>query len=158
MEPIDKKDMLAQIRVNKSILDLMQISPDAVKAFKNYSTRRNNKKGKKASRMEGVDSNLLKTSDENTTLRGIQQYERPFRPLDATIVCSQLRKKMNLDKRAAQADQESDINLISDLLANNIILKSREIPDVRGFVMQTADRNLTTLRTFVIFKLGVAGI
>ncbi|RKF84037.1 hypothetical protein GcM1_147002 [Golovinomyces cichoracearum] len=108
--------------------------------------------------MEGVTSNLLTTSGHNTAPHGIQQYESPFRILDATIINTKLKKKMILDIGAAQADQGSDIYLISDLLASTLSLESREIPGVRGFMMQTADGNLTTLQTFAIFKFGVAGI
>ncbi|RKF80383.1 hypothetical protein GcM1_193008 [Golovinomyces cichoracearum] len=150
--------MLAQIKITISILDLMQISPDAAKAFNYYSTRRNNKKRRKTLQMEGIFSTLLTASKQTTAPRGIQQYERPFRLLDATIICTKLRKKMIFDKGAAQADQGSDINLISALLTNTLELECREMPGVKGFMMQTADGNLTTLRTFVIFKFGVAGI
>ncbi|RKF74385.1 hypothetical protein GcM1_239013 [Golovinomyces cichoracearum] len=158
LRPIDYKDMLAQIRVTISILDLMQISTDAAKAFRHYSTRRNHKKGTKVSLIEGVASNLLTNSSHNTEPRGIQQHERPFRLLDATTICTKLRKNMIIDKRAAQANQGSDINLISDLLAGTVSLVIREIPGIRGFMMQTADGNLTTLLIFAIFKFSVAGI
>ncbi|POS84042.1 hypothetical protein EPUL_002841 [Erysiphe pulchra] len=156
--PIDYKDMLAQIRVNLSILDLMQISPDAAKAFKHYSTRRNQKRGKKQSQSNKVNANPLISSDQMVAPRGIQQCERPFRLLDATIVCPKLKTKTILNMGATQADQGSDINLISDLLVSTLSLEKREIPGVGGFMMQTADGNLTTLRTFAVFKLGVAGI
>ncbi|RKF72118.1 hypothetical protein GcM1_249198 [Golovinomyces cichoracearum] len=59
---------------------------------------------------------------------------------------------------ATQADQGSDINLISDLLVRTLNLEKQEIPGIRVFMMQTADSNLTTLRTFAIFKLGVTRI
>ncbi|RKF75237.1 hypothetical protein GcM1_235090 [Golovinomyces cichoracearum] len=108
--------------------------------------------------MEGVISNFLTTSGYNTAPCGIQQHECPFRLLDATIINTRLRKKVILDKGAVQADQESEKTLISDLLASTLSLESQEIPDVRGFMMQKADGNLTTFRTFAIFKFGVAGI
>lgn len=156
--PIDYKDMLAQIRVNLSILDLMQISPDAAKAFKHYSTRRNQKRGKKQPQSNKINANLLISSNQMVVPRGIQQYERPFRLLDATIVCPKLKTKTILNMGATQADQGSDINLISELLVSTLSLEKREIPGVGGFMMQTADGNLTTLRTFAVFKIGVAGI
>ncbi|KAI0991994.1 hypothetical protein K3495_g16192 [Podosphaera aphanis] len=156
--PIDYKDMLAQIRVNISILDLMQISPDAAKAFKHYSTRRNKKKGRKASQSNPATVNFLNASNQGAAPRGIQQKDRPFRLLDATIVCPKMKSKLVLDTGVAQADQGSDINLISDLLVDTLNVEKRELPGVRGFMMQTADGNLTTLRTFAVFELGVAGI
>ena len=156
--PIDYKDMLAQIRVNLSILDLMQISPDAAKAFKYYSTRRNQKRGKRQPQSNKINTDVQMSSDQTAAPRGIRQCERPFRLLDATIVCPNLKTKTILNMGATQADQGSDINLISDLLVSTLSLEKREIPGVGGFMMQTADGNLTTLRTFAVFKLGVAGI
>ncbi|KAI0994541.1 hypothetical protein K3495_g13640, partial [Podosphaera aphanis] len=114
--PIDYKNMLAQIRVNISILDLMQISPDAAKAFKHYySTRRNGKRGRKPSQLDTAAVNLLSSSSQHTVPRGIQQRDRPFRFLEATIICPKMKSKLVLDTAVTQADQGSDINLISDL-------------------------------------------
>ncbi|KHJ33277.1 hypothetical protein EV44_g1322 [Erysiphe necator] len=144
--PIDYKDMLAQIRVNLSILDLMQISPDAAKAFKYYSTRRNQKRGKRQPQSNKINTDVQMSSDQTAAPRGIRQCERPFRLLDATIVCPNLKTKTILNMGATQADQGSDINLISDLLVSTLSLEKREIPGVGGFMMQTADGNLTTLR------------
>ncbi|RKF55619.1 hypothetical protein OnM2_088058 [Erysiphe neolycopersici] len=133
------KDMPAQIRVNLSILNLLHISPDAEKAFKHYSTRRNQKKGKKKQfQSNKVIAKLPISSDQ--------------------IAAPRVKTKIILNMGATQADQGPDINLISDLLVSTLNLEKREIPGVGGFMMQTADGNLTTLRTFAIFKLGVAGI
>lgn len=112
--PIDYKDMLAQIRVNLSILDLMQISPDATKAFKHYSTRRNQKRGKKQPQSNKVNADQPNSSDQTIASRGIQHCERPFRLLDATIVCPKLKTKTIPNMEATQDDQGSDVNLISD--------------------------------------------
>lgn len=98
------------------------------------------------------------SSDKIAAPKGIKQRDRPFRLLDATIICPKLKTKTILNMGATQADQGSDIKLISDLLVSTLNLEKREIPGIGGFMMQTADGNLTTLRTFAIFKLGVAGI
>ncbi|RKF77806.1 hypothetical protein GcM1_216027 [Golovinomyces cichoracearum] len=156
--PVDYKDMLAQIGVNISILDLMQIRPDAAKVFKLYSTRRNQKRGKKKSQSNKATANLLVSSDKIAAPQGIKQRDCPFRLLDATIICPKLKTKTILNMGATQADQGSDLNLISDLLVSTLNLEKREIPGLGDFMMQAADGNLATLRTFASFKLGVTGI
>lgn len=65
---------------------------------------------------------------------------------------------MQLDTGVVQADQGSDKNLISNSLVTKLALEKREIPGVKGFMIQTADGNFTTLRTFAVFILSVSGI
>ncbi|POS87411.1 hypothetical protein EPUL_001146, partial [Erysiphe pulchra] len=154
--PINYIDLAKRISIPKNLLELWQVSPDAAKEFRRLSIRVNKKRGKRS------PTELFSNSVNNDYTRSLlndqsTSFEKnAFRvPVVAKAEANGKIMKVTLPKHISQADQVSDISLISNLLANTFSLKS---PGVRGFMMQTADKNLSTLRTFVIFMFRVAGI
>jgi hypothetical protein len=65
-----------------------------------------------------------------------------------------------LDRSQTQADQRSDLNLISSRLARSLGLELHSLTKARyqGLAMRTADQNDTPLTHFVSLNIGVTNV
>ena len=69
-------------------------------------------------------------------------------------------KAVKLERTTTQADQGSDINVISPALVDHLGLAKQPLSDIgfNGLAMRTADGRETILHHFVFFKMGVEDV
>ncbi|KAI1000227.1 hypothetical protein K3495_g7971 [Podosphaera aphanis] len=170
--PIDYKKIAEEIKVELSLMDLFQMSPDLSKAFRSLSTRVNERKDKinnhkvkstfsvEAQRLERHNQAMRKQSRaEKRPL--VTMVQKAFR-VPASIKTSRNGEGVNvkLPMNAAQADQGSDMIIVTVglLKALNIQMKSLKGRGFDGMTMNVADGTSAQLTHYAEFEIGVLGI
>ncbi|TQS37289.1 hypothetical protein Golomagni_02245 [Golovinomyces magnicellulatus] len=148
--PLDYKSILANTTITMSVLKFCQASPDAAKHFRHLATRENEKRGKKK-------GTAPVERRESPKLKGIPKEARPFR-LNTACVISNQQTRVTFQSGTVQADQGSDLNLISNSLEKDLKLERRSMNALKGFSMQTADVSITPLNDFSVLVVGVGHV
>lgn len=159
--PINYIDLAKRISIPINLLELWQVSPDAAKEFRRLSTRINKKKVKRS------PTELFSNSVNNdhprsfTNTQSSSSERKAFRvPVVAQAEANGKIMKVALPKHISQADQGSEMNVISQGLVKALKLEKLCL-GTRGFsglTMNTADGGATELSHFVSFRIGVCGI
>ncbi|RKF65978.1 hypothetical protein OnM2_000012 [Erysiphe neolycopersici] len=161
--PLDYKSMLSQTMITMSVLEFCQASPDAAKHFRHLVTRENKKRGRKRTGNTKADVGKIDYPisqlkwKEPLKSKGIPREARPFRLNTACIISNQ-KTRVTFQRGTVQADQGSDLNLISNSLVNDLKLERRSLNNLMGFSMQTADGSITQLNDFAVLIVGVGNI
>ncbi|POS81817.1 hypothetical protein EPUL_005657, partial [Erysiphe pulchra] len=135
--------------------EFCQASPDAAKHFHHLVTRGNKKRGRKRTGNTKADVGKIEYPisqlkwKEPLKSKGIPREARPFRLNTACIISNQ-KTRVTFQRGTVQADQGSDLNLISNSLVNDLKLERRSLNGLMGFSMQTADGSITQLNDFAI--------
>ncbi|KAI0995222.1 hypothetical protein K3495_g12960, partial [Podosphaera aphanis] len=151
--PVDYRKLAEEIQVPINLLDLFQISPDLVKNFKKISTRTNNKKKGKGRSADAANcTELPHVGQHQNTFPSIDLDHKAFRiPAIVRIRENSKHKRINLPPGVSQADQGSDINVVSPALAKALsakILKLSSHGWNTGLQMMTADGSSSQLTEF----------
>ncbi|KHJ30201.1 hypothetical protein EV44_g3593 [Erysiphe necator] len=159
--PINYIDLAKRISIPINLLELWQVSPDAAKGFRRLSTRVNKKKSKRTPTeffSTSAYNNLVKSS-ENCRPNLVET--KAFRvPVVARAEANGKILKVALPKHVSQADQGSEMNIISQGLVNALKLERLSLGQkgFSGLTMNTADGSATELSHFVSLHIGVCGI
>ncbi|KAI1007128.1 hypothetical protein K3495_g1091 [Podosphaera aphanis] len=171
LDPSFYIELLSQVKVPLSILEIAQISPEAALNWKRLMTWKNSRKKKNAG-MEGnsveVEDNLLEElyfflrsrAEVNKSTPQVNPLaDRPFR-IPVLVNAYKLGKLFQVKLKAGttQADQGSDINIISDMLAKDIRIKPINIGPQKVLTMGTANRGTTQLHQYAEIKICVEDI
>ncbi|KHJ31629.1 hypothetical protein EV44_g3672 [Erysiphe necator] len=137
--PLNYRALAEKINVQLNLLEFFQASADAAKEFRNMSQRLNMRKRPRPGNKEFYFVAVL---------RG--RYNEKSRW-----------KKVTLSPGISQADQGSELSIISQGLVNAMAFPrftlSREKDD-SGLFVSTADGGATELKEFTYFNVGVSGI
>ncbi|CAD6500186.1 BgTH12-04289 [Blumeria graminis f. sp. triticale] len=155
--PMDYVELARRICIPLNLLELWQVSPDTAKEFRRLSTRMNKKKGKQ------VPAQFFSSAADNGLARSVQksQETKAFRiPVVARAEANGKIIKVALPKHISQADQGSEMNIISQGLVKALRLEKISLgtKGFSGLTMNTADGSATELSHFVSFDIGVCRI
>ncbi|KAI0999003.1 hypothetical protein K3495_g9193 [Podosphaera aphanis] len=170
--PFDYKKLAEEIKVEVTLMDLFQISPDLSKAFRGLSTRVNKKFMK--TRMEkelhiGQEKSKRKSSSiiSSEVLSGkaagpsLNSMEKAFRvPISVRTKKNGELVKVSLPEGIAQADQGSDMNIVTVGFLRRLGLPMRSLARIglNGLVMKVADGTSAKLTHYSEFEVGSLGI
>ncbi|KAI0991705.1 hypothetical protein K3495_g16482, partial [Podosphaera aphanis] len=168
--PVDYKKLAEEIKVEVSLMDLFQISPDLSKEFRKLSTRVNVRTMKERMRNElpKMNSGKFDTPDDASEVlfgkAAGPDYitnERAFR-IPVTVKAKKEGKtvRVSLPENVAQADQGSDmiIATIGFLEKFGIPTQSLASRGMNGLTMNVADGTSARLTHYAQFEIGVLGI
>ncbi|KAI0992993.1 hypothetical protein K3495_g15191, partial [Podosphaera aphanis] len=166
--PVNYKNMAEDIRVNLSLMELFQISPDLSKAFRTLSTRVNERTMKERMRTElrkgkekadlASDSEVLYGTAAGSS--GIPS-EKAFRiPVEVKTERDGKTIKVSLPENLAQADQGSDMIIVTVgfLKKFGLSCKSLSSRGLNGLTMNVADGTSARLTHYAQFEIGVLGV
>ncbi|RKF78738.1 hypothetical protein GcC1_053032 [Golovinomyces cichoracearum] len=94
---------------------------------------------------------------EPSKLKRIPKEARPFR-LNTAFVISNQQTRFAFQSGIVQADQGSDLNLISNSLVKDLKLERRSMNGLKVFSMQTADGSITPLNYFAVLVVVVGHV
>ncbi|POS81973.1 hypothetical protein EPUL_006544, partial [Erysiphe pulchra] len=171
--PINYQRLAEDIKVEVSLMDLFQMSPDLSKAFRALSTRINKKLEKRkdftskrlnisTDRVDGMrniyDSESL-LSRVRTSFGSVDQ--KAFR-VPATIKSRKDGKIVNVSLPASmtQADQGSDMIIVTVGFLKKLGLSAKRLSErgFEGLTMNVADGTSAELTHYAEFEIGVLGI
>ncbi|KAI6249648.1 hypothetical protein HI914_02133 [Erysiphe necator] len=185
--PLNCRALAEKTNVPLNLLEFFQASPDAAKEFRKISQRFNIRKGPrpgnkaKTKAKIPADSASVKVDRKNTDSR--ETLTQSDFNIDPKTIFSRVNpehkafhfvavlrgrynekshwKKVTLSPGISQADQGSELNIISQGLVNAIafprLTLSREKDD-SGLFVSTTDGGATELKEFTYFNVGVSGI
>ncbi|RKF60580.1 hypothetical protein OnM2_049057, partial [Erysiphe neolycopersici] len=167
--PVSYKKLAEDIRVNLSLMELFQISPDLSKAFRTLSTRINERTMQKRMKTElpnqkeklstGVsDSEVLfgKAASPSAITN-----EKAFRlPVEVKTIKNGKPVRVSLPTKVAQADQGSDMVIVTIgfLEKFGLPIKSLSNKGLDGLTMNVADGTSARLTHYSQFEIGVLGV
>ena len=159
-DTINKTTSIRQIlksqKVNMSWMDFCVWSPTACRELKRLITRMSNKRKKKVTQPQSQPqsqthpssvANII-TADGNTRFLGsLLAVDKAFR-ISCSIRVSG-KGEIEMDRSQVQADQMSDMNVISTAMANQLELVINSLSDIgfAGMTMRTADQRETLLHS-----------
>ena len=162
-------------------MDLLQISPDYIKALCAYSTRINNKKRKTTEHEFVANMVQIILGDNQTTdvvdgmmasltalnpdcfplFIGVALKDKGFRvPGAIRAIVKGEEAEVSLDTVSCVADQGSELNIIDPTLVSMLDLTTLSLTRSghRGLVMNTADGSSTPLTSYVRCTFGAMGV
>ncbi|KAI6250658.1 hypothetical protein HI914_00764 [Erysiphe necator] len=156
---------IVEIRVNVSLLNLLQISPELSRGFRNLSTRIVQKRGTKGPKVNSIAVDHEMRNNESSSLNNIISYinikERAF-CVPAVI---RIRKDgkfvdVKLPPSVAQAETGSDMVVISYGLIKYLNLPMELLSEngFSGLTMNVANGTSSPLKYFTSFQINVLGI
>ncbi|KAI1007160.1 hypothetical protein K3495_g1061 [Podosphaera aphanis] len=156
--PIDYKKLAEQIKVEVSLMDLFQISPDLSKAFRALSTRVNERQ-KRSKEPRAKSAFSVQRGRRHKPRVTIDQ--KAFR-IPVVVKTQKNNKAINvtLPTDVAQADQGSDMTIITVgfLKALNIPMIPLSNKGFNGMTMNVADGTSAQLTHYATIEIGVLGI
>ncbi|KAI0996300.1 hypothetical protein K3495_g11879, partial [Podosphaera aphanis] len=170
MGPVNYKKMAQDIRVEVSLMDLFQMSPDLSKAFRKLSTRVNERDIKEKIENENsatarfkrakivADSEVLSGSVESLLKRNT---EKAFRvPVVVRTIKNGKPVRVSLPLGVAQADQGSDMIIVTMGFLRKLGLSVKSLVErgFNGLTMNVADGSSSRLTHYSEFEIGVCGI
>ncbi|POS81890.1 hypothetical protein EPUL_006695, partial [Erysiphe pulchra] len=165
--PIDYQKLAEDIKVEVSLMDLFQISPDLSKAFRSLSTRVNKRSektnGPRTKPAFSADAKLYhhtmieeRSNSERRSLITIEQ--KAFRvPVSIKTFRDGKEVNVKLPTNVAQADQGSDMITVTVglLKALGLPMKTLTSRGFDGMTMNVADGTSAQLTHYASFELGV---
>ncbi|KAI1005917.1 hypothetical protein K3495_g2303 [Podosphaera aphanis] len=170
--PVNYRKLAEEIKMEVSLMDLFQISPDMSKAFRKLSTRVNELTMKERMRNELPKTrretvNEMNDDNSSEVLFGKAagplevSQERAFRiPVTVKAKKDGKHEKVTLPISVAQADQESDMVIVTVgfLEKFGLPVKTLSSRGMNGLTMNVADDTLARLTQYPQFEIGVLGI
>ncbi|KAI1006690.1 hypothetical protein K3495_g1529 [Podosphaera aphanis] len=168
--PVDYKKLAEEIKVEVSLMDLFQISPDMSKAFRKFSTRVNERTMREQMRNELPKRKIVedRNDDDNSevlfgkaAVPSNVTNERAFR-IPVTVKAKKDGKLVRdaLPISVAQADQGSDMIIVTVgfLEKFGLPVKTLSSRGMNGLTMNVADGTSARLTHYSKFEIGVIGI
>ncbi|KAI6245779.1 hypothetical protein HI914_06265 [Erysiphe necator] len=163
--PINYTKLAEEIRVNVSLLDLFQMSPELSRAFRNLSTRIVQKRGTKGPKVNSIAVDHEMRNNESSSLNNIISYvnmeERAF-CVPAVIRTRKDGKfvDVKLPPSVAQADTGSEMVVISYGLIKYLSLPMKLLSEngFSGLTMNVANGTSSPHKYFTSFQINVLGI
>ena len=174
------RNLLKSQKIDLTWMDFCAWSPTVCRKIKRLLTRMSNRKKKKKSTAIPVpvpntfDFTMPQTQTQAESVSTIEVngntrflstligYNKAFRiPCSVRLTDnSNTTKEISLNKSQVQADQGSDINVMSTALAKQLRLELHPLSSIgfAGMTMRTADNRETMLYHWVYLDIGVAGI
>ncbi|KAI1872009.1 uncharacterized protein JN550_004212 [Neoarthrinium moseri] len=156
MGPLNWERIFQDIKVEFSLMDLFQASPDCARNAKYYSTRVSEKTRKKAQKTRGLQTVI--ESKSATAIQPVKAYR-----MDVVLKFLGTNGKTvshAVGEKATQADQGSDINFVSSDLVQKAGIKRRLLKDIgiEQLFIITSTSQASPVTEFVVFNVGVQGI
>ncbi|XDG01515.1 hypothetical protein ABKA04_001130 [Annulohypoxylon sp. FPYF3050] len=153
--PMDYKALLEQNKIEVSLLDLLQVSPDFCKNLKYLSTRMGEKARKTARRYAVMREKVVQSS--SAVIKSIKTYR--ITPIIKFPKGDQV-VSYKFDTESVLADQGSDVNIINAALADKIGLRRRPLDNlgVKGLVLLDSSGKSSPITEFTVFNAVVEGI
>lgn len=167
-KPISAHKLLRSNMITISELDLMAWSPTLCNEFKRLLTRKSRSKMAKAKVASATTTGNVSSTDaddpsqHSRILASAGIHKKAFR-LSAVVITHDKNgseKQTALSREHVQADQGSDMNVISTKLSDHLSLEFIPLSKAgfSGMSMRTADNKETTLQHIVKFTLNVQEI
>ena len=162
--PMSVRQLLKTQKVDLTWMDFCVWSPTVCRELKRLLTRMSNRKRKgKAAGNTGQDQgqagnvNAIAVDGNTRFLSSVMGIDKAFRIPCKVRVGG---KELTLQRHQVQADQGSDMNVVSLAMAKQLGLEIRALSDVgfAGLTMKTADNRETRLHHWVYLEIGVEGI
>ena len=159
---ISVREVLSKVPSNMSIMELCYWSPSFSRELKRMVTRVTKKKGKQA-KDPVVEAQSLLVEHNSDLLQAMIKLDKAFRvPCTLRIPSGKdgTTKDVEIPKSRVQADQGSEMNVISHTLARDLGLEFHTLESIgfAGLTMRTADNREAPLTYWVSLIVGVAGL
>ncbi|KAI0992206.1 hypothetical protein K3495_g15980, partial [Podosphaera aphanis] len=168
--PVNYKKLAEDIKVEVSLMDLFQISPDLSKAFRKISTRVNAMTMRERMRDELPKKKTIDEHDDDNSSEVLfgkaagplsMADERAFRiPVTVKTIKDGKIVKVALPSSVAQADQGSDMIIVTVGFLEKFGLPKKTLSSrgMNGLTMNVADGTSARLTHYSQFEIGVLGI
>ncbi|SLM36249.1 hypothetical protein LPUS_05745 [Lasallia pustulata] len=164
-KPTSVRQLLRSQKVDMTWMDFCVWSPTVCREIKRLLTRMSNRRKKGESPAAGMQSQTQQGDVSSIAVDGNTRFLSTLMGADKAfrIPCSVRVKgggELALDRSQVQADQGSDMNVISTAMAKQLGLHLYPLSDVgfAGLTMKTADHRETLLHHWVYLDLGVEDI
>ncbi|PGG95345.1 hypothetical protein GX51_08274 [Blastomyces parvus] len=157
-KPLSVREILGSFKSEIPLPDLLQYSPFLVAGLKKFMTRETAGRRKKTVGPGVASHSVTASADVNTRLlKQLKNEEKAFR-VPAQIKVNG--KIIDLPRAATQADQGSELNLVSEPFIKKYGLKVKPLSEIgyQGMSMKTATKVETILHHWVELDVAVEGV
>ncbi|OBR02927.1 hypothetical protein CH63R_09248 [Colletotrichum higginsianum IMI 349063] len=166
---IDIRKMAKDIKFNMSLVDLMQLSPEFSKSLRAISQRIVAKRPKKVkftapivadTHLGSIPNPITITKDPKANIKLFSRNYEATRPFRIECTLSTPSMQYQLPRRAAQADQGSEMNIISPRLVDECGLRRHPLSGIgfEGLNMGAASGSTYAMTHFVAVEVTTYGI